>query len=157
MYPLLNLAGETGSLCSFTAACSALMPVRVLASPNLRLRPALPSYRRTQSSIPIKQKDPRQAWVFLFGRGDRTRTCDTRFWRPVLYQLSYSPMEWNTLIIRYSACFVTPCGSEHTVAALHARPPPDDPCNNMPFMLKYALRNGNVTKRVTSSQGHKTD
>jgi hypothetical protein len=24
-------------------------------------------------------------------RGDRTRTCDTRFWRPVLYQLSYAP------------------------------------------------------------------
>ena len=25
------------------------------------------------------------------GRGDRTRTRNTRFWRPVLYQLSYSP------------------------------------------------------------------
>src|SRR3954454_6732373 len=24
-------------------------------------------------------------------RGDRTRTCNPRFWRPVLYQLSYSP------------------------------------------------------------------
>ena len=26
------------------------------------------------------------------GRGDRDRTCDTRFWRPVLYQLSYTPV-----------------------------------------------------------------
>ena len=25
------------------------------------------------------------------GRGGRARTCDTRFWRPVLYQLSYTP------------------------------------------------------------------
>ena len=26
------------------------------------------------------------------GRGRRTRTLDTRFWRPLLYQLSYTPM-----------------------------------------------------------------
>src|SRR5262249_23902192 len=28
---------------------------------------------------------------YLPRRGDRVRTCDPRFWRPVLYQLSYSP------------------------------------------------------------------
>ena len=27
----------------------------------------------------------------LTGRGGRARTCDNRFWRPVLYQLSYTP------------------------------------------------------------------
>jgi hypothetical protein len=27
----------------------------------------------------------------LNGRGDRDRTCDLRFWRPSLYQLSYTP------------------------------------------------------------------
>ena len=27
------------------------------------------------------------------GRGGRARTCDNRFWRPVLYQLSYTPTE----------------------------------------------------------------
>ena len=26
-----------------------------------------------------------------FGRGTKTRTLDTRFWRPLLYQLSYTP------------------------------------------------------------------
>src|SRR4051794_30425669 len=26
-------------------------------------------------------------------RGDRTRTCDPRFWRPMLYQLSYAPVQ----------------------------------------------------------------
>lgn len=26
------------------------------------------------------------------GRGDRARTCNNRFWRPVLFQLSYAPM-----------------------------------------------------------------
>ena len=25
------------------------------------------------------------------GRGTKTRTLDTRFWRPLLYQLSYTP------------------------------------------------------------------
>jgi hypothetical protein len=28
----------------------------------------------------------------LIGRGGRARTCDNRFWRPVLYQLSYTPV-----------------------------------------------------------------
>ena len=27
----------------------------------------------------------------FYGRGGETRTRDTRFWRPVLYQLSYAP------------------------------------------------------------------
>src|SRR5688572_6782652 len=28
----------------------------------------------------------------IYGRGDRTRTCNQRFWRPPLYQLSYAPV-----------------------------------------------------------------
>ena len=28
------------------------------------------------------------------GRGRRTRTLGTRFWRPLLYQLSYTPIWW---------------------------------------------------------------
>ena len=27
------------------------------------------------------------------GRGTKTRTLDTRFWRPLLYQLSYTPVQ----------------------------------------------------------------
>ena len=30
--------------------------------------------------------------LLLFGRGRRIRTRDPRFWRPVLYQLSYTPV-----------------------------------------------------------------
>jgi hypothetical protein len=33
---------------------------------------------------------------FTTGRADRTRTCNLRFWRPLLYQLSYSPRAWRT-------------------------------------------------------------
>ena len=32
--------------------------------------------------------------VFFYGRGRKTRTLDTRFWRPLLYQLSYTPIWW---------------------------------------------------------------
>src|SRR5213082_1422831 len=32
----------------------------------------------------------------LAGRSGRARTCDPRFWRPVLYQLSYTPTEDQT-------------------------------------------------------------
>jgi hypothetical protein len=31
------------------------------------------------------------------GRSGRARTCDPRFWRPVLYQLSYTPIALKTL------------------------------------------------------------
>ena len=38
-------------------------------------------------SVPAKPAPPLQE-----NRGDRTRTCDLRFWRPPLYQLSYAPV-----------------------------------------------------------------
>ena len=38
------------------------------------------------------KKSPRKAETFLFGRGRRARTLGTRFWRPLLYQLSYAPI-----------------------------------------------------------------
>ena len=38
-----------------------------------------------------KTKDHRMV-VFYFGRGTKARTLDTRFWRPLLYQLSYTPI-----------------------------------------------------------------
>ena len=40
----------------------------------------------------LPRKSHRQRlWLFL-GRGRRIRTRDPRFWRPVLYQLSYTPI-----------------------------------------------------------------
>src|SRR6202035_3993417 len=55
----------------------------------LRNRPKV-KVRREQSAGrrpngPFKIKD-------LAGRSGRARTCDPRFWRPVLYQLSYTPV-----------------------------------------------------------------
>ena len=36
------------------------------------------------------KKNPLPKQRIIYGRGGETRTRDTRFWRPVLYQLSYS-------------------------------------------------------------------
>ena len=47
-------------------------------------------------SLP-KQKRPPIGDLFCFGRGRRTRTHDPWFWRPVLYQLSYTPVQRDTL------------------------------------------------------------
>ncbi len=45
------------------------------------------------SNFPIKQKETSRRCLFLFGRGRRIRTLGTRFWRPLLYQLSYAPIK----------------------------------------------------------------
>ena len=37
------------------------------------------------------KKNPLPKQRIIYGRGGETRTRDTRFWRPVLYQLSYAP------------------------------------------------------------------
>ena len=37
----------------------------------------------------------------MFGRGGGTRTPGTRFWRPLLYQLSYTPKFGCLKIIAY--------------------------------------------------------
>ena len=44
-------------------------------------------------SIKIKASRKSDSFVRLFGRGRRIRTLGTRFWRPLLYQLSYAPMK----------------------------------------------------------------
>ncbi len=49
-----------------------------------------------------KTKSRRMA-TFFFGRGTKARTLDTRFWRPLLYQLSYTP-KWCMFDSAVRAC-----------------------------------------------------
>ena len=42
----------------------------------------------------------------IFGRGSKIRTHGTWFWRPLLYQLSYTPSYSNSVSISYYFCFV---------------------------------------------------
>jgi hypothetical protein len=56
------------------------------------------------------------------GRSGRTRTCDLRFWRPLLFQLSYAPAryvaydsimwasDWSTLSVLCHYSHLVRCG-----------------------------------------------
>ena len=56
---------------------------------------------------------------YSFGRRSRTRTHDQRFWRPRLYQLSYSPILsfifLLTLVLQALTVAPTGCPAEHKV------------------------------------------
>ena len=54
---------------------------------------ALCAHEVSQSFLPLPNRNGMACAIpFLFGRGRRTRTHDPWFWRPVLYQLSYTPV-----------------------------------------------------------------
>ena len=50
-------------------------------------------------------KNPRSEERGFFGRGRRTRTLDARFWRPTLYQLSYTPILLIFTVLHYVSGF----------------------------------------------------
>jgi hypothetical protein len=45
--------------------------------------------------VPAARRQQREHGAGDGNRGDRTRTCNPRFWRPVLYQLSYAPWRFE--------------------------------------------------------------
>src|SRR3989304_5257428 len=49
--------------------------------------------RQESSETPRDRQLFRGDGVEVTGRGGRTRTRDLRFWRPLLYQLSYAPAD----------------------------------------------------------------
>ena len=53
----------------------------------------MPGVKQQEGIIQIagKKKSLARMLRIVSGRGGETRTRDTRFWRPVLYQLSYAP------------------------------------------------------------------
>ena len=48
--------------------------------------------RSNQLNYRAIQEYEKQQNCYFFGRGRRIRTLGTRFWRPMLYQLSYTPI-----------------------------------------------------------------
>ena len=49
-------------------------------------------YRKNAKSATIKPIGNTMIFPDMDGRGRRIRTLGTRFWRPLLYQLSYAPI-----------------------------------------------------------------
>ena len=60
--------------------------MRAAGKPNEIDCPPIIKYGCKKKRTSLTRKDVR------FGRGRRIRTLGTRFWRPLLYQLSYSPV-----------------------------------------------------------------
>ena len=68
---------------------------------------SVPLVLRVRPPTHKKRRDDLSHLVF-FGRGGRTRTHDPWFWRPVLYQLSYTPMHPYIILnfSRFVKCFL---------------------------------------------------
>ena len=64
----------------------------------------------------------RNVWATLYGRGSRTWTHGTRFWRPMLYQLSYTPVWWA-----FTGSNRGPAGYEPAALTNWAKGPTFDP------------------------------
>ena len=60
--------------------------MRAAGKPNEIDCPPIIKYGGKKKRTSLTRKDVR------FGRGRRIRTLGTRFWRPLLYQLSYTPI-----------------------------------------------------------------
>src|SRR5215210_3033257 len=65
------------------------------AAPDIRQSgPAAGGGYVLRAALKVKTPEPAvqpRGLVEWAGRSGRARTCDPRFWRPVLYQLSYTP------------------------------------------------------------------
>ena len=98
MDPFLCWQGQKDSRCFAAPGLSraSLRPASTIGCSTVHrtvsLTPMPSRVRVLFISISIK-KDPPFWWILFYaGRGRRTRTLDTRFWRPLLYQLSYTPI-----------------------------------------------------------------
>ena len=59
---------------------------------NMRRKSPTSALWKRCSHPPKKKNQPSKRTGFSFGRGRRTRTLGTWFWRPLLYHLSYTPV-----------------------------------------------------------------
>ena len=55
-------------------------------------------------------------------RPGRNRTCNPRFWRPVLYQLSYGPITTSYTDAKIQSCKWFPAHSRQSLAAHSLKP-----------------------------------
>ena len=80
----------------------------------------------------------------FFGRGRRARTHDPRFWRPVLYQLSYTPVFFRTCVLyhtfsRFAIPFLKKVSFLHFLLSVLQSSPQKLPANVILLYQRYAL------------------
>ena len=59
----------------------------------------VPNHVRYQTALHLEDFNLNYFFNFISGRGGGTRTPGARFWRPTLYQLSYTPMLFNIKVV----------------------------------------------------------
>ena len=111
---------------------------------------------RIRTSAPVTQPNdlanrPLQPLEYhsVYGRGSKNRTHNLRFWRPLLYQLSYTPMIWGDLW-GSNPCMLEP---QSSVLTTSPKPPSNQQLPILParlqastfglLVLNYCVRNGN--------------
>ena len=57
--------------------------------------PMVPNHVRYQTALHLEDFSLNYIFYFISGRGGGTRTPGARFWRPTLYQLSYTPIKFG--------------------------------------------------------------
>ena len=77
------------SIALFRQICN-LIPAQNLLTHSIKYGQT----HRQKMSLPLLAIKNTTRLGGVFGRGRKARTLDTRFWRPLLYQLSYTPMWW---------------------------------------------------------------
>ena len=77
------------SIALFRQICNAI-PAQNLLTHSIKYG----QKHRQNMSLPLPAIKNTTRLGGVFGRGRKARTLDTRFWRPLLYQLSYTPMWW---------------------------------------------------------------
>ena len=77
------------SIALFRQICN-LIPTQNLLTHSIKYG----QKHRQKMSLPLPAIKNTTRLGGVFGRGRKARTLDTRFWRPLLYQLSYTPMWW---------------------------------------------------------------
>ena len=85
-HPLGHVALERGTILRCSARLRGRGPGRLVRY-HRKVRSRLVSSLERQLVFAVAGSLPPAG----LSRGDRTRTCNPRFWRPVLYQLSYAP------------------------------------------------------------------
>ena len=95
------------------------------------------------------------------GRGRKNRTLNTRFWRPLLYQLSYTPVIWGDrwgsnprMLEPQSSVLTTSPRPPYCNRQLPILPGRLQPSTFGVYVLNYCVRNGNRWDHIAIITGY---
>ena len=123
---------------------------------------------RIRTSAPVTQPNdlanrPLQPLEYhsVYGRGSKNRTHNLRFWRPLLYQLSYTPVIWGDrwgsnprMLEPQSSVLTTSPRPPYCNRQLPILPGRLQPSTFGVYVLNYCVRNGNRWVHIAIITGY---